>query len=428
MVKLNEILNKVLNFLSQLKLAVVLMATLAVLSLLGTIIEQKPAEEYHAKDQTQQTIYNVITALHLNEVFQVWYFQLLLLLFIVSIVAVTITRVIPSLRYSLDMKSKTLDPEGLKLLPYYQEIKGAPFEEAKALLEKKKYRLRPTAEQGVFVAEKGLWSRFAALLTHISILIMLAGIVAGAWFGFKDNIDFLPGQVSEIPQVDWKVKLVDFWIDHRPDGTVRQFNSVLTVLDKNGKGVLTKHIWVNEPLIYQGVYFYQATFAVAGYRAIINNREQFLEMGPLPTGAGFATQAFDLAGKKYVLYAPDANANITYFLELTSQGPVEVGSFDYNGKEFNIGVPVHFVEPVYFSGLSVKRDPGIPIIYLGFLLISLSISMAFFPYKTLWLAAAGKGVVLAGRSNKAKFHFEKEFNDIIEEVKKSQTQASSGKG
>lgn len=428
MVKLNEIPNKVLNFLSQLKLAVVLMSTLAVLSLLGTIVEQKPAEEYHAKDQTQQAIYNVITALHLNEVFQVWYFQLLLLLFIVSIVAVTITRVLPSLRYSLDMKSKTLDPEGLKLLPYYQEIKGVAFEETKALLEKKKYRLRPTAEQGVFVAEKGLWSRFAALLTHISILIMLAGIVAGGWFGFKENIDFFPGQVSEIPQVDWKVKLVDFWIDHRPDGTVRQFNSVLTVVDKNGKGVLTKHIWVNEPLIYQGVYFYQATFAVAGYRAIINNREQFLEMGPLPTGAGFATQAFDLVGKKYVLYAPDANANITYFLELTSQGPVEVGSFDYNGKEFNVGVPVHFVEPVYFSGLSVKRDPGIPIIYLGFLLISLSISMAFFPYKTLWLTAVGKGVVLAGRSNKAKFHFEKEFNDIIEEVKKSQTQASSGKG
>lgn len=427
-VKLATIFNprQILNLFSQLKFAVFLMFTMAVLTLLGTVIEQKTAEEFHAQSQSQEIIYGIITFLHLNEIFHVWYFKLLLVLFAASIIAVTLTRVVPSLKYTLSLKSKTLDPEGLKALPYYQEIKGAGLDEARAVFQKRKYKLQETPVQGVYVAEKGLWSRFSALFTHVSILVMLAGILMGG-LGFKGNMDLFPGQVGKVSsQADWTVKLVDFWIDHRPDGTVRQFNSVLTVLDKDGREVLTKHIWVNEPLVYQGVYFYQATYAVAGYSAKINNKEEFMEMGPLATGAGFATHAFELGGKKYVLYSPEANANIAYFLELTDQGPVEVGNFDYTGKSFAVnGQPVTFIEPVYFSGLSVKRDPGIPVIYLGFLLITISISLAFFPYKTFWIASTPRGVVLAGRANKGKYHFEKEFNDIIEDIEKSPAQASS---
>ena len=52
-------------------------------------------------------------------------------------------------------------------------------------------------------------------------------------------------------------------MDAYPDGSPRQYWSQLTVLE-NGREVARKKIYVNDPLTYKGVRFFQASYSSTG--------------------------------------------------------------------------------------------------------------------------------------------------------------------
>jgi len=60
-----------------------------------------------------------------------------------------------------------------------------------------------------------------------------------------------------------------FWIDYTPTGGIDQFYSDISVLDKQEKRLSARRFFVNEPLRYRGVTFYQT-----GVRLIQHPNEQ----------------------------------------------------------------------------------------------------------------------------------------------------------
>jgi cytochrome c biogenesis protein len=76
-----------------------------------------------------------------------------------------------------------------------------------------------------------------------------------------------------------------------------------------------------------------------------------------------------------------------------------------------------------YTGLQVTKDPGVWIVYTGFIMLCIGPVIAFFgSHKKLWVRIQdrkGQAIVLvAGSANRNRIAFEREFNGIVEEIAK----------
>ncbi|MFH1563283.1 MAG: cytochrome c biogenesis protein ResB [Nitrospirota bacterium] len=98
--------------------------------------------------------------------------------------------------------------------------------------------------------------------THLSFLIILSGGLIGSLWGFKDYLYLKEGEVQQVPQTNFYIKLNKFWLEYYPDSKmIKDYKSNLSIIE-NGKEILTKTIEVNYPLNYKGIRFYQASYKV----------------------------------------------------------------------------------------------------------------------------------------------------------------------
>ena len=65
------------------------------------------------------------------------------------------------------------------------------------------------------------------------------------------------------------------------------------------------------------------------------------------------------------------------------------------------------------TGLQVKADPGILLIYLGFLFLMISTLISYITYSQLWVVQDKKKVFIGGNTTRATFDFELEFLRLI---------------
>jgi cytochrome c biogenesis protein len=71
-----------------------------------------------------------------------------------------------------------------------------------------------------------------------------------------------------------------------------------------------------------------------------------------------------------------------------------------------------------FSVLQVVKDPGIPFIYSGFILILIGLFMSlYFYYRRIWFKFKDDVLIVAGVPQKNVFSFSEEYQDIITKVK-----------
>ncbi|MGL5509027.1 MAG: cytochrome c biogenesis protein ResB, partial [Microcoleaceae cyanobacterium] len=220
-----------------------------------------------------------------------------------------------------------------------------------------------------------------------------------------------------IPQ-DWSVKVNRFWIDYKPDGKIDQFYSDLSVLDKNNQEVDRQTIYVNKPFRYGGVTMYQADWAIARLNARVNRSPVFqLPMALLDTGG---------KGKlwgTWVPTKPDLSEGVSVIAK-DLQGTVVV--YDTQGKlvgsvregssiEVN-GLTLFIDQLVGSTGLQIKADPGIPIVYLGFGLLMLSVIMSYFSHSQIWALKSADQVYIGGKTNRANVVFERELVGMLDEI------------
>ena len=61
------------------------------------------------------------------------------------------------------------------------------------------------------------------------------------------------------------------------------------------------------------------------------------------------------------------------------------------------------------TGLEIKADPGIVLIYLGFLFLMISTLISYITYSQIWIVQDRKKIFIGGKYNKSTFDFELEF-------------------
>src|SRR3990172_6308041 len=293
---------KVWKFFSSVKLAVVLLIILAIVSIIGTVIQQGQPTEQYLKEYSQATV-NVLETLGLFDMYHTPWFVLLLFFLTANLAVCTLER-FPKTLQLVRAPIKPLEDEMLKALPFKKEITfkgGMDKAEARAsrVLTSRRYRFLVSGGPGVqhLYAQKGLYSRFGVYITHISIILIFVGALIGSFFGFKAFLNLPEGQASKVvylrnepmwdrlmtalgiadspvipnPQggvpampLGYFVRCDDFDVDYyvkrgMPTGMPSEYHSTLSVFDLDGRKILDKRITVNDPLTHHGITFYQSS-------------------------------------------------------------------------------------------------------------------------------------------------------------------------
>jgi cytochrome c biogenesis protein len=265
---------------------------------------------------------------------------------------------------------------------------------------------------------------------------------ASELLGIKEKVlkDKLRG--FGVQPLGFSVRCDDFDVEFYENSYIpKRFISWLTIID-DGKEVLKKTIEVNDPLTYKGITFYQANygmmpqpFGIFIFRVTSNTGES--EIKRLNFGDKFRIPgtniegtikdfspalAFDQQGRPFT-FANMMN-NPAVFIDFK-----EAGKEKYSGwllKRYPItgrlpeGHVVEFLDlwGVQYTGLQVKKDPGVWIVYLASITITIGLFTAFFlSHRKLWVRIIeDKGntkVYVAATSNKNRAAFERTIDKMI---------------
>lgn len=425
-------------FLADLRLAIALLLAIAIFSISGTVIEQGQSLQFYQENYPESPAlfgfltWKVLLILGLDHVYRTWWFLALLILFGSSLTACTFKRQLPALRWFSRTWNFYTQPRQFQKFALSAEFDRPALDDLLPLLEQRRYKI---FRQGDSVyAHKGIIGRIGPIIVHVGILVILLGSIWGAMTGFLAQEMIPSGETFQIqniteagplagPQIpkDWSVKVNRFWIDYLPDGHIDQFYSDMSVLDRNGNEVKHKTIHVNEPLRYKGVTLYQANWAIAAVRVRLNNSPVFqLPMAQLDTGGRGQIWGTWLPTK------PDLSEGVSLVAK-DLQGMVLV--YDMTGKlaatvragmatEVN-GLTLKVLELVGSTGLQIKADPGVPIVYAGFALLMAGVVMSYVSHAQVWALQTNGQCYVGGRTNRAQVAFEREMIEVFDQLGQS---------
>lgn len=432
LVTFNQYLKKSISFIGNLKLAIILLLVLAIFSALGTIIEQNQNFSFYEKNYPNSTPLfgfissKIIFLFGLNKIYQTWWFTSLILLLAISLFSCTLSRQIPSLKMARLWQFYTNDKNIEKL--------GINFSLQKMSLSKLAFILKSqdynVIQKGkCLYAYRGLPGKIGPIIVHASLIIILFGSLLGNLAGFVSQ-ELVPlggvfhiqnvinsGTLSYIPQ-NFEGYVKDFKIAYNDEGAIDQFYSDLSILDPKGEEVKKKTIYVNEPLRYKGIVFYQTDWSITSLGINVDQLVNFqLPLRPITVkGEGkfwIASLPTEKVGKKM-------SNNVLFVLEDLT-GKILV----YNNKQEllaivnvgeNISLNGHLVkitDIISSTGLQIKSDPGIPFVYVGFFFLMISIIISYLSYSQIWAIKKNKNLYISGRTNRAIYSFEQQMNKIV---------------
>jgi cytochrome c biogenesis protein len=104
--------------------------------------------------------------------------------------------------------------------------------------------------------------------------------------------------------------------------------------------------------------------------------------------------------------------NLEGYCSIYNERGTFLGNLELN-EMVNFNKPIVLSEIISSTGLQIKTDPGIPIIYLGFFFLMLSTLISYITYSQIWIIQKNHKLFIGGTTNRALFDFELEFLKFI---------------
>ena len=416
-------INKNIKLIADLKFALLLLFLIAVVSSIGSIIEQEETIQFYQTNYSiENPIYgfinwNLILFFGLDHVYSTWWFTLLLLLLGLSLVSCSITRQFPLLNNSKEYFFKKQTTSFLNL-PFSVKLKNTIFLKEKILkqLQQQNFYLY---QYGDFAyGYRGLVGRVSPILVHLSLITILIGSSWGAFNNFKAQ-ELLPkgeifhiqnlikvGKITRIPNINSRIN--DFWVEYKKD-KIYQFYSNLSILDSYGNEIKHQTISVNNPLRYKNIDFYQSDWNLIGIRVQDKNLDRFYEL-PLFTLKG--------ANKSWVTWIVNKNNEIQTIVFDQLQNTFIL--YNQNGEFLKNATLGEAIEPnlkiidiIPATGLQIKYDPSINLIYFGFGLLMITAFLSYLPYTQIWVFQGNNNTWIGSTTNRGKITLEIEFENLV---------------
>lgn len=417
---------KVFRTLADLRFSIFILLLISACSIIGTIIEQdQPIEIYKLNYPLTNPIFGILSwdlilKLGLDHVYKTWWFLSLIFLFGCSLTLCSFLQQLPSLKIARRCQFfRTTNPfYRLKISTILNQFS---FNRIINQIKQKQYSI--FHQKNMVYCYKGLIGRIAPIIVHFSMILILVGTIVGSLFGFKAQ-EIVPktesfhlqnilatGPLTLISQSSARIN--DFWITYTPTKTISQFYSDISILNSQGSETNRKTISVNYPLVQNGVYYYQTDWNLIGLR-LQNSKQQIVEY-PLINVFGnsekvWLTWISDLEqNQKGLLGIID---NLEGYCSFYNSNGEFLGNLELNETSF-FGQSLALFEIISSTGLQIKTDPGIPIIYFGFFFLMISTLISYITYSQVWLIQQNNKLFIGGNTNRAVFEFELEFFKFI---------------
>jgi cytochrome c biogenesis protein len=464
--------NPVWKFFVSVKLTVFLLLSLAGTSVIGTVIPQNADPEIYFH-KFGSFLFRLFEVLDVFDMYHAWWFHLLLFLLIVNIVVCSIDRlagtwklVFPrKLTFNLDRFEKQKKKEQFS-------IDGPPdeLEEKYSSFAAKRFGRRHMDKSGdgfVVFAEKGRWTRLGVYVVHLSVILLIIGAIIGSLFGFKGFVNIPEGESVDsvrlrnngrVQPLGFTIHNEDFDLSFYDTGAPKEFRSTLTILE-NDQPVVKKDIIVNDPLRYKGVSIFMASygemapkkktasdfstenihlnFTIKTSGMVYKRKAEIGKPVTIPEGLGtFTLVEFNPAAE---FRGQNIGAALTGMLSPVEGAPVEVllplhfPNFDkmrrgavvisVADQEKETFSPAKKEEIRYYSGLEVNRDPGVWVVYSGFVIMIVGCFITFFlSHQQICIKVMRKGrksdVRVMGMANKNKIGMQRQVEKMAEHLAK----------
>jgi cytochrome c biogenesis protein len=452
-------LKKIWNTLSAIHTGVILLILVVIVSAAGTVILQRPATDPEEMQRAYSPqMLRLLDTLGLTNVFHAWWFVLLLVLVSLSIVAASVQRWPNSWRfYSRPYKSP--DETFRKALPLKA---GIPIPDEEAGLAAAERALRKAGIQPERIVRENSFSLFGernriseltVYIVHASLLLIFFGGIVDALWGWSGFVTLTRGeQSSQVQQQNGKLRNLPFSVrcdgagqENYADGTPKRWWSDLAVV-KDSQVVLRKQIVVNDPLVYGGARFYQASYGQTGKldrliltasskKAAAESKDITLRLNetvPLDNDmtvrlAEFIPDYVVRDGQVYSRSNELGNPAAHLILESKSTGrAVNVWLPRMDGIDQNEASPYDFigkdVQMAYFTGLEVSHEPGQWAVWAGVVVMGFGLVIVFYlVHMRVWVVpvrdARGRLLLwIGGAANKNKDVFEQRFRKLVQEI------------
>lgn len=440
-------MKSLIEFFSSVKLAIILLIIITAASGLGTLIPQQRSLEEYVTRYGQLT--NLFTRLQITKLYQSSWFITLLFLISINIIICTLTRLSPKLRRFFRPK---LEKEAKKILAFKVKERFRKSwnlertkEEVKKGLYSFHYRLKEENRENkvYFLARKKALGRFGSDIVHLGLLVILSGAIISGLGGFRSNLNIFEGQILAVPKANFKIRLDKFETEYYPNGSVRDWKSTLTVIEKE-KPLLTKAIEVNNPLSFKGYVFYQSSYG----------RDWTFEIWVKKRSDASYLKKIELKiGEKVPLEYENIQLSVIHFIpdfiineknEITSRSlqPNNPAAFiegwqeneqifsgwifakfpDFTRIHSEKKTDLHFefkdFKASQYSGIQVTKDPGVNIIWIGCAFLMIGLTLAFYwPTREIKVILEEKEgtteITAGGLASKSREAFFSEFEKIM---------------
>lgn len=449
---------RVFRLLASVRTGIVLLILIVITAAGGTFVLQRPMTD---PDQMQRAYSPAVLAwldrLGLTDVFHAWWFALLLALLSLSILFASIDR-FPVVWKFFSRPYRRPEPHFRSVLPMQAEV---PIRSAAEGIEAaarvfQRHHLKPQRIQNGSVslyAEKNRFSRLAAYVVHLSLLMILVGGIVDAIYGYRGYLQLGQGQQKSSIDVrdGGQPRALPFAIrcdgagqENYADGTPKRWWSKLAVVE-NGKQVAYKEIAVNDPLIYKGVRFYQSGYGMSGDLAWVklvatpkgggkpqevtlrSDAPLQLDANTTVTIARFVPD-FILRDNEIVNRSEEPNNPAIQLQIVTPAGTTQqwlfaaYPQFSHPNEKAPYDFQFADLGMAYFTGLQVSHEPGQWAVWLGALLMALGLGTAFYLVHTRYWAVAledGRGrqvLWVGGWASKNRDEVAERFHALIEDI------------
>ncbi len=366
------------RWLASMQTAITLLAIVAALSMAGVLIGQNlPYEAYVGKHGPG--LGGFIVRSGLSDVFGAWYFLLIVTLLGVSIITCSFVRILRLVR----------TPSGLRI------------------------------------------GKLGSLLTHLSIVVVLAGGLVTALTGFRVPAErFLSaGDEIVVPEGGYSLRVDAARTEFNDRGMLSEYVSEVTVIE-DGRDLFPKRIEVNHPLVHNGVGVYQfemlpSATSIDEARLGVFVSTPHGERGPFEVVAPFGEEV-EVPNTAYTVKVLEFLAHFTYDIEsrtarLASEwhdNPAVLVQLSEDGEVLGEqwvfaafpahddgGLPCRFVlldyRPDYDRALTrfeFAQQPGTPLLFAGFVAMSLGLCLTFWTRRPAAPADGGRTGGRAGGS------------------------------
>ncbi|QDZ23021.1 cytochrome c biogenesis protein Ccs1 [Chloropicon primus] len=501
---------RVVRRLAKLNFAIGEIAFLALLSALGTAVEQNKAPEYYTSQLIDghpllsDILGNLVLLFGFDHMYSSPVYLGMCALLTASLMACSYQTQWPMVKVAqrwrfiedpdrvMKLSSSGLRAYAVRASRPGGKGKGSTMRKVSSVLGDRGYEtfVKPK-EDGtgeVLYAFKGLSGKFAPIGVHISMVLVVLGASISTTCGWHGTLMIDEGEEMPVKEAfrpnsflasatnePWKsresgkdvyLKLNKFKIDYYPDGKVEQFYSDLSVTEdappspyasllgsykRPTEETFQKLISVNNPLRFGALTAYQTDWAVSGVRVEVTAGEAsepsrvFVPMvslegklgevggriwgGVLPVqgddgedddgeGGGDGVTNFTIVARDLQnvgVYGPDGK-----FLGIRRPG---------SGRKLGVGgITLKVIELSSSSGLELKSDPGVPVVYTGFAFLMLTTVLSYVSHSQVWahLAWESEGedgrraregdLVIGGTTNRAKREFQNEVDQVVKDI------------